>query len=164
MNRSTFIYRSVVCIGAILSLIYGGRISAQTCDTTDWVLVMVGPTQYQTPWIHAVNYSHGPYLLGQGDTTAQVEAILRLEGRVACNRPVRRRDFRRLSRLHVLPWGDVFCFAKKFRLAAFYGTGQVLAVYPLEVRIKAPDRLFRYQAEMALERIPVQVFPELRQE
>lgn len=94
-----------------------GSLSAQTCDTTDWALVLIGPSDYQVPiGGGGLLPLGGAYLLGKGDTAAQIAAVLRFEERLAYNRTMRPRDYQRLYQVQVMHWWTAFYAGRKIVL------------------------------------------------
>lgn len=136
-------------------LFIGSSLPAQTCDTTDWALLLLGPSDYISPSGGSLLPAGAAYLLGRGDTTAQVAAILRMETRYIRGQAQRPRDFQRLYR--VLPWWEAFRPARKIVLDPFPSLpSQPLRTYNLRVKVRPPGRPpFWRSIDFYLERVPI---------
>ncbi len=149
----------------LFPLLSNGTLSAHPPDTTDWALVLVGPTYFQSPANGAIVTLEGAYLLGTGDTTAQVAEILRYEERLAYLRPQRAKDRHRLHRLGVMLWREAFQSARKIVVdpLPLSGNEVPIHVYDLNLQFSKPGR---GQVPLTLKyyllRIPISVLSQAR--
>lgn len=157
MKCNRFRYSSMLALIVMVLHLACSRLSAQTCDTTDWVLVLIGPWEYISPSGGSLLPAGAAYLLGRGDTAAQVAAILRLETRYMRGQVQRPRDLQRLYRVRVLPWWEAFRPARKIVIDPFPTLpNHPIRTYNLRVKVHPPGRPPVWRSiDFYLERVPI---------